>query len=624
MASPKLTKSSQPGNRLGSPSVQRGGLAATMIGVAVFPMLLRSSSIGPGLLSDRWLTAAVLAGIYAVLALGLMSVAGWAGQWVFGFAGFFAIGAYTYGLLNSATTGIHLGALLTVPIAILGCVVAALLIGVPGFRVRGDHFALITIAFGESIRIVITNLRTVTGGGSGLVGIDPLWLLPDRSGPAATSPVVRYYIVWLAVLLFWFWLARIRSTALGRSWLVVREDEEAGRSIGVRVFGAKLSALAVSATGAALAGVLFAAHQLALAPETFGIVTSVAVLTALVVGGTASPLGAVLGAIVIVLIPEIIREIGRGTALLFDFRMLIYGVVLVGAVMLRPTGFIAEYRPVGSGTPEVSRRQDRRTFPGVSGAAIDVAGARVEYGGVVALKDVTLSAQPGELVGLIGANGSGKTTLINAISGFLSLDAGAIRLDGQPIHRWSPERRARHGIARTFQMNRLFNGMTIAEHVVVAADNGTKEHRLRGLAGPSIADREAISRGMASLGHFPRRFGPERLEQLPGSLSYANRRRLETARALATDPRLLLLDEPTAGMNPVDKREFLEQIRELASAGLTVIVIEHELGALAAVADRLIALDHGIVVADGRPEEVLAVPDVIDSLMSARVAPPGG
>ena len=592
----------------------RGGFVATAVVVGLFPLVLRSSDIGLPLLSDRWLTAAILAGVYAMLALGLLVVAGWAGQWFFGYAGLFAIGAYTYGLLNSVTTDLHVGGLITVPIAVTACVVVALLVGAPGLRVRGDHFALITVAFGESVRIVITNLRDITGGGAGLVGIDPLFLLPDRFGPSASSPVERFYVIWLVVLGVWFWLAQIRPTALGRSWLAVREDEEAGRSVGVPVFEAKLAALAVSAAAAGLAGVMFAAHQLALVPESFGLLASVAVLAALILGGVASPLGAVLGAVLIVAIPEVIREAGGGTDALLDYRMLIYGGALVAVILLRPAGIVPEQRldltAVGDGRGEESLKE------GVSGAALDVSGVRVGYGGVVALNNVSFHARPGELVGLIGANGSGKTTLVNAISGFLSLSAGSIRLDGQRIDRWRAEERSRAGISRTFQMNRLFQGMSISENVVTAGDNGTHRPLLRGLVGTSAADRRAIARATASLARFPSRFGPERFAQLPASLSYANRRRLEIARALAAQPRLLLLDEPTAGMNPVDKRELLAQVREIASSGVTVIVIEHELGALATVADRLIALDHGVVLADGRPDEVLASPNVVDALVS--------
>jgi len=244
----------------------------------------------------------------------------------------------------------------------------------------------------------------------------------------------------------------------------------------------------------------------------------------------------------------------------------------------------------------------------------------VALGGRVLLRDFSTTIMRGDKVGVIGPNGSGKTTLLNVISGFHPPAGGTIELDGVAIDRWPPDRRVGAGVARTFQMNRLFAGISIAENVLVACDTADARPGLRDLAplgrrtGPR--DSPAHRRARGCLNEFPGRFPAWRWTMRPTSLSYANRRRLEMARALGACPRLLLLDEPTAGMNPVDRRELLRKVRDWVDAGTTAIVVEHQLGALAEIADRLIALDHGTVIADGAPREVLAAPQVVSALMS--------
>jgi branched-chain amino acid transport system permease protein len=391
----------------------------------------------------------------------------------------------------------------------------------------------------------------------------------------------------------------------------VREDEEAARAVGIDTVGAKLCALAVAAGVAGLAGCLFAASQLSLIPSTFSMLSSFIVVTSLVVGGMGVLRGAVLGTVLLLAIPELIRDLAGGGAALLDYQMGIYGLAMLAVILLRPAGL----------TSEAPRDLGRVPSPAppaapAAGAALGLRGLEARYGGVVAVAALDLEVPAGQLVGVIGPNGSGKTTLLNVVSGFHPPAAGRIELDGVAITRWSPERRVRAGVARTFQMNRLFAGISNAENVLAACDTIDARPRLGDLLGARGRDGRARQRALACLGEFPERFPPWRLAMLPTSLSYANRRRLEMARALGARPRLLLLDEPTAGMNPVDRRELLRTVRRWADAGTTVLVVEHQLGALAEVADRLVALDHGTVIADGVPREVLASPRVVRALMS--------
>jgi branched-chain amino acid transport system permease protein len=577
--------------------------------IVVLPCLTRSGPFGVALVPDRWVTVGILGATYALLALGLVVVTGWSGQFVLGYAGFFAIGAYTYGLLNSLGAERHWGAALSVPIAVTLTATVAVALGLATGRVRGDYFALITMAFGEMVRIAIMNLRDVTGGNVGLLAIDPLTLWPG--GPAVTTAITRYATGWTAVGLFAAWLWRVRRTPLGRAWVAVREDEEAARAIGIRSTRVKLAALMVAASAAGMAGCFFAASQLSLIPSTFSMLSSFIVVTSLVVGGMGSIHGAVLGTVLLLAIPELVRDLAGGGAALLDYQMMIYGAAMLAVILLRPEGLtreqVNEFQPVQPATPE--------SVPG-PGMSVRLRRLEVRYGGVLAVAPLDLDIPAGELVGVIGPNGSGKTTLVNVISGFHPAAGGSLELDGQAVTRWAPERRARLGVARTFQMNRLFMGISNAENVLTACDTVEARPGARDLFAARPRDLAAHARGRACLEWFPDRFPGWRRVQRPVALSYANRRRLEMARALGIRPRLLLLDEPTAGMNPVDRRQLLRQVRAWADAGTTVVIVEHQLGALAEVADRLIALDHGTVIADGPPAAVLGSPGVVGALMS--------
>jgi len=408
-------------------------------------------------------------------------------------------------------------------------------------------------------------------------------------------------------------------TAMGRAWVAVREDEEAARSIGIRTTGVKLAALGLAASLAGIAGCLFAASQLSLVPSSFDIVSSFFVVTALVVGGMGTVLGAVLGTILLLAIPEIIRDIAGGGAMLLDYQMLIYGTAMLAIILSRRSGLLREELHDLRPTETTSAKAEPVRLPR-GGARLELERLTVRYGGVVAIDGLSLDVPANQVVGIIGPNGSGKTTLLNVISGFQPAATGDIRLDSASVARWTPDRRARAGIARTFQMNRLFAGISNAENILAGCDVKESPPALRDLLGNLGRDRTAQARATACFAEFPERFPRPRWLQLPTSLSYANRRRLEMLRAMGSGPRLLLLDEPTAGMNPVDRRQLLQRIRHWADAGSTVLVVEHQLGALAEIADRLIALDHGVVIADGTPQEVLASPGVISRLISIEAA----
>ena len=595
---------------------------------------------------------------FAVLALGLNVVVGFTGLLDLGYAAFFAIGAYTYGVFSSyqvhpawssfwepfAALGLveHLTGVsgdvvhftvsfwLMLPISAIVAAFFGVLFGAPTLRLKGDYLAIVTLGFGEIVPIVARNTPYLTNGAMGLNGVSTPQL-PGFSFGISTTP---YYYLGLALLIGLIFISRrLKDSRVGRAWLAIREDEIAAEAMGINRTRLKLLAFAIGAGFAGATGTFYVAKLQTATPEMFGFNVSVMLLVIIVLGGMGSVAGVVLAAIFLQLLQSWflqdltvwIHAFGKMTGMAFLLKVdllqgidLIFGIILVSMMLFRRQGLIPERRDVtalshAEQTAVPTRGEMAAALPALHNRVIDtskplleIKGLAKSFGGIKAVRGVDLTVEPGTVVAVIGPNGSGKTTLFNLVTGLTRPDSGKVLLAGEDVTGLSPDKLVAKGIARTFQNLRVFPNLTLFENALIGGHSRTRNGVIGAVLHTPAARREeaaARDKVMDTLRIFGNRLIPRRLHQAR-TLSYANRRRLEIARALMAEPLLLLLDEPTAGMNQTETLELTEQIRGLRARGVSVLMIEHKLNVVNEIADKVIVLDHGDKIAEGLPAEI--------------------
>ena len=544
--------------------------------------------------------------------LGLQIFSGNTGIVSFGHAGFVGLGAYITGILTMPAAlqrstlrdlpqflaGHELSFVGAVAVVLVLAVLIGLLTGMPLFRLSGSGASIATLALLIIIYTLLVAGREVTRGSQ------PFYGVPREVGLWTAVLVASCAIV----------VARLfRETAFGLAARAAADDERGAAAVGVDNRTARLAAWILSVAAAMAAGAMMAQFLGAFSPRDFYFDLGFTMLAMLIVGGMNSSLGACAGVAVTIVVIETVRRfegggeiLGLQLPVLFGLTQGVLAVAMILVIWRRPTGLFGDRELNLFG-----RRAASPSAPSVEvrprAAAGEIATDRLtrRYAGVVAVDDVTLRFEPDTITGIIGPNGAGKTTLLNMIAGDVRPTAGAVSI-GVAVARPSPFRFARSGIARTFQNIRIFPRMTVLENVVVAARQ----------VEPTLAAAEAAAlRELA-------RMGLEALADRPAaSLAYGLRRRLEVARALALQPRFLLLDEPAAGMNAVETAELvaiLSAVRTERRIG--IILIEHDMRLVMTLCERIVVIDHGRVIADGVPAEVQSNAAVIAAYLGSRTA----
>jgi branched-chain amino acid transport system ATP-binding protein len=551
--------------------------------------------------------------VTVLVGVGLNILTGLSGQVSIGHAGFFAIGAYTSSLLM---TKLQWNFWLAMVIAVVVSAVTGLVLAAPALRVSGPYLAMVTVAFGIIIEQILIEWVDLTGGFGGIFNIPQptLFNLP----PAMRNVVL---LAWIAAILALISFAALKNHNWGRAWQAVRDDEIAATALGLNVLSIRLMAFAISAAFTGLGGVFFASIIGFISPGSFTFHRSILFLLVAILGGLGTVAGSVVGAIALVILPELLNNFA-------EYQLLFFGILLLVTLWLTPEGVVsflikrldradAVYPPEMSGNNLPLVVKNKNDLP------LKVEQITISFGGVKAVNNVDFVARSGTITSIIGPNGAGKTTLLNLLAGFYTAESGSVYLGQLDLTGKNSLEIVRAGLSRTFQTTRLFDSLSVLDNLKVGYTGDRLGNILTALLGRKQKTKPPLETKLIELLAFVGY--QDNIHARADSLAFGDRRLVEIARALATSPQIILLDEPAAGLGEQQKDRLARLLRCLANSGIKVIVIEHDINLVMEISDRIVVLDRGRVICDDTPVRVRNNQRVLEAYLGVtqdQIAPP--